>query len=123
MKNPYVATRVIYQVEYFFLFLWLRFGRKAAMVETDFGGLVYSADGIETIAGHVLSSQLVVPSPLTASQKHQRHHHRGQDSDGGGGGASNRLQRSSGSIVKRLDAKKTMAEISIPVRSRRSIDL
>ena len=120
MKNPYVATRVIYQVEYFFLFLWLRFGRKAAMVETDFGGLVYSADGIETIAGHVLSPQLAVQSPLTASQKH---HHRGRDSDGGGGGASNRLQRSSASIVKRLDAKKTMAEISIPVRSRRSIDL
>lgn len=69
-------------------------------------------DGIEVIAGHVLS-----PQPLMVIQK-QRHLHRQQPKDsiaGLNGAEDNALPRRSGSLVKRLDAKKSMAEISIPV--------
>jgi hypothetical protein len=87
---------------------------KNPVLETNYGGMVYSSsDAVETIAGHVLKS----PKPLMA--QHGQRHRQQQSTDSirvGDGIDDNRIQRQSGFLVKRLDAKKSMAEISIPVR-------
>jgi hypothetical protein len=76
--------------------------------------VVSSSDAVETITGHVLKS----PKPLKA--EHGKRQQSATDAITGGvvGIDDNGIQRQSGFLVKRLDAKKSMAEISIPVRIR-----
>nr|CAH0113018.1 unnamed protein product [Daphnia galeata] len=72
--------------------------------------VVSSSDAVETITGHVLKS----PKPLKA--EHGERQQSATDAITGGvvGIDDNGIQRQSGFLVKRLDAKKSMAEISIP---------
>ncbi|KAK4020490.1 hypothetical protein OUZ56_002461 [Daphnia magna] len=89
--------------------------QKVSITETNFGGIVYSSDGMETFSDHALC-----PHPLMAHHKPQcQHQQQSPDAITGGGDgdcgiSGNGRQRQSGFLVKRLNAKKTMAEISIP---------
>ena len=76
--------------------------------------VVSSSDAVETITGHVLKS----PKPLKA--EHGERQQPATDAITGGVVSidDNGIQRQSGFLVRRLDAKKSMAEISIPVRIR-----
>jgi hypothetical protein len=100
--------------ESFFLFMLTV--RKVPMVETNYGGKVYSpSDDVETIAGHVLKS----PKPLGAQHDKRQCRQQSTDAITGGSGVGidgNGMRRQSSFLLKRLDAKKSMAEISIPVR-------
>lgn len=85
------------------------------MGDTDFpvDGTVYSpstTDGIEVIAGHVLSQQQLMAS-------HKPNNSKTAAASIRSGIVNAFQQRRSNSLAKRLDAKKTMAEISIPVRT------
>lgn len=89
---------------------------KVPMVETNYGGKLYSpSDEVETIAGHVFKS----PKPPRAQHGKRQCQQQSTAAITGGSGVGidgNGIQRQSSFLLKRLDAKKSMAEISIPVR-------
>lgn len=89
---------------------------KVPMVEKNYGGKLYSpSDEVETIAGHVFKS----PKPPRAQHGKRQCQQQSTAAITGGSGVGidgNGIQRQSSFLLKRLDAKKSMAEISIPVR-------
>ncbi|XP_046644342.1 acid-sensing ion channel 5-like isoform X2 [Daphnia pulicaria] len=88
--------------------------QQVPMVETNYGGKLYSpSDEVETIAGHVFKS----PKPPRAQHGKRQCQQQSTAAITGGSGVGidgNGIQRQSSFLLKRLDAKKSMAEISIP---------
>ena len=111
--NPSYAAGIQIYCKSINLILEIDWIFQQTTAETDFGGVVYSSptDGTDEVSTDHDSGSQQLMTPHRVRQLRQEL----AKTSVSGAAARDAFQRRSESLVKRLDAKKTMAEISIPV--------